>query len=501
MPLRHAATLAAVDLGSNSFHLLVARAHRGQLHVLDRLRERVALADGLDKKKRLTPAAMERALWCLERFGQRLRDIPRHAVRAVGTNTLRQATNSREFLARAQRVLGVPIEVIAGLEEARLIYLGVAHSLSTEGSRRKRLVVDIGGGSTECIVGERFEPKIADSLYMGCVTWTRRHFPDGRVDKGRFERAVLAARVELEPIELRYREAGWQRCLGSSGTILAVDAVLRDTGWSDRGITRGGLRKLVEAVVAARDVRRIALPALTPERASVLPGGLAILAAVFQAFEVEQMTASSGALREGLLHDLIGRFRHEDVREQSVRHACERLSVDMNHARRVERTAIAAFRQVAEDWGLDDEARRHLAWAARLHEIGLSVAHAGYHKHGAYLVENADLAGFSRPEQMLLAALIRSHRRKLDAEVFEGVPGTEAHDALRLCALLRLAVVLNRGRSPRALPRFTLEDRRKGLELALPARWLDRHPLTHADLEDEAVHLEGAGIRLRLVVT
>lgn len=497
MPRRSGSTLAAVDLGSNSFHLLVAQAHQGHLHVLDRLRERVALAEGLDRRKRLTAEAQGRALACLERFGQRLRDIPPDAIRAVGTNTLRQAGNAHDFLLRARETLGVPIEVVSGLEEARLIYLGVAHSLSDEGARRRRLVVDIGGGSTECVVGERFEPLLADSLFMGCVAWTARFFPGGRLRRERFERAVLAARLELEPIALRYRSANWHRCLGSSGTILAVDSVLRDSGWSDRGITRRGLDRLVDALVQARDVRHVSLPALTSERASVLPGGLAILVAVFEAFEIAQMTASSGALREGLLHDLLGRFRHDDARERSVSLACARLSVDLAHARRVERTALRIFDQAGEAWDLDEEARRHLAWAARMHEIGLSVAHAGHHRHGAYLVENSGLAGFSRAQQQLLAALIRCHRRKIDLELLGAMSALTARQAIRLCALLRIAVLLNRSRSPRALPRLTAAAKGKRLTLGFPAGWLARHPLTRADLEIEAGHLRPAGVALR----
>ena len=490
--------LAAVDLGSNSFHLLIARSIDGNLRVIDRLRDRVALAGGLDGRKRLSASTQRRALVTLERFGQRLASLPHESIRAVGTNTLRQAANAPEFLERACRALGTTIEVISGQEEARLIYVGVAHSMASERRGKRRLVVDIGGGSTECIVGVGDEPRLTESLYMGCVAWTQKYFPKGQLRRGAFERAVLAARVELEPIELRFRKASWDRAIGSSGTILAVDAVLRDTGWSTRGITRQGLRRLTEAALAARDVRSLTLPGLTTERALVLPGGLAILVALFDAFGIEQMTASTGALREGLLHDLVGRIRHEDARDRSVRGLCERLSVDGDHARRVERTALNLFDQIANDWKLDGDARLHLAWAARLHEAGLSVAHAGFHKHGAYLAEHSDLAGFSRSGQQLVATLIRCHRRKIPLGVVTGLSGMEPRATARLCALLRLAALFNRNRSVRPLPKIEAKAAGRSLHLRLPKGWLSSHALTAADLEEEVNLLRPLSLTLRV---
>lgn len=491
----HRSLLAAVDLGSNSFHMVVARRAGGHLHVLDRLRERVALAEGLDAKQRLSADAQARALACLARFGQRLRDLPEGAVRAVGTNTLRVASGSGEFLARCERKLGHRIEIISGREEARLVYLGVAHALGEEPGRR-RLVVDIGGGSTECVIGEGFDPVEADSFFMGCVTFTSRFFADGAITRKRLERAMLAARLELEPIERRYRARGWSRAIGSSGTVLAIEAILRDSGWSEGGITRSGLERLREAVMRARRVDRLALPSLTAERAGVLPAGLAILLAVFEAFGLQRMTASSGALREGLLHDLVGRIRLEDARENAVEVAWERWHVDVEHARRVEREALHLLRAVEAAWPADARMRSALSWAARLHEVGLSVAWAKHHEHGAYLVRHSHLPGFSRDEQELVASLISAHRRKLSAESLQGQRLLPVRDALRLAVLLRLAVRLHRSRSPRALPRYRFEARGKRVSVAFPKGFLGAHPLTREDLEEESAQLADAGFRL-----
>jgi len=489
--------VAAVDLGSNSFHMVVARMVNGQPILVDRLRERVALAEGLDDKKRLTPGMQAKALEAMHRFGQRLRDMPRGSVRAVGTNTLRQARNTRAFLVRARRALGHPIEVISGREEARLIYGGVAHSLADDPG--KRLVVDIGGGSTECIIGERFEPLATDSLYMGCVTFSLRFFPKGEIGRKRMDEAVIAAQREVAPLEQHYRALGWERAVGASGTILAIESILRAKGWSERGITAGGLRKLRKVVVDARRTQALHFPGMPAERAGVLPGGLAILIAIFESLQIERMSITTGSLREGLLYDLLGRMRHEDARERTIRQFTQRYHVDNEQAGRVEHTALACLEQVARRWGLrDPEHRRLLTWAARVHEMGLSVNYSGYHKHGAYIAEHADMPGFSREDQQVLAALVGGHRRKLPMEVFRELPPARSRDALALCVLLRLAVTLNRIRSAREVPAPRLSAQGHRLRLRFPRGWLRQHPLTRADLDEEAALLRTAGVRLQV---
>jgi exopolyphosphatase / guanosine-5'-triphosphate,3'-diphosphate pyrophosphatase len=488
--------LAAVDLGSNSFHMVLARLIAGELHVLERMREMVQLGAGLDRRGRLRTTVQRRALACLERFGQRLRAMPPGTVRVVGTNALRRARDAEAFVGQAELALGHPIEVISGHEEARLIYLGVAHSLARSGERR--LVVDIGGGSTELIIGEGFDAIHMESLRLGCVSMTAEYFASGAITRTAMTRAGLAARLELEPVEVRFRELGWRTATGASGTILAAAEVARAAGWSEGDLTRAALHKLREELLAAGHVDKLALPGLRAERAAIFPGGLAVLQAAFEALGIERLGVSDGALREGLLYDLLGRIRHEDVRDRTIRGLSARYQVDTGHAARVEHTALACLGQVAPDWGLRAEGDADvLSWAARLHEIGLAVAHSGYHRRGAYIVEHSDLAGFSREEQRLLAALIRVHRRKLPRDAFAGLPAAQAERALRLCVLLRLAVHLHHSRTDQPLPALRLSVTGRGLRLRFPRGWLAQHPLTQADLAQEVKYLSAAGVAFR----
>jgi exopolyphosphatase/guanosine-5'-triphosphate,3'-diphosphate pyrophosphatase len=486
--------LAAVDLGSNSFHLVIARVIRGDVRILDRLRDTVRLAAGLGHDQRLDEVAQLRALQTLEQFGQRLRDIPALGVRAVGTSTLRKASNATDFLAQARLALGHPIEIVSGREEARLIYLGVAHSIADDPGRR--LVVDIGGGSTECILGERFETLLTDSLDMGCVSYSARFFADGVISKEALRAAETAARLEMQPMERRYRSMGWEFAIGASGTVGAISEVLRLQGWASRGISKTGLDKLAKYLLSVGRVGKIELEGLRPDRAQVLPAGVAILRALFEGLEIRKMSHASGALREGVLYDLVGRIRHEDVRDRTIAAMAERWHIDAEQAGRVEKTALLLLRQANKAWQLDEErARQLLTWASRLHEVGLAVAYSGHHKHGAYLIANSDMPGFSRDEQSLLAELIRTHRRKL-ASLFRDLPPLRSELALRLAMLLRLAVLLCRSRSSRPLPPLTLLADAQRLVLALPQKWLDDHPLVAADLDGERQELADLGMTL-----
>lgn len=492
-------TVAGVDLGSNSFHMIVARVDSEQLLLVDRMRERVRLASGLDAERVLSADAMERALTCLTRFGERVRELPQGAVRAAGTNTLRQAKNSAVFLERARQALGHPIEIIAGREEARLIYLGVSHSVPHEPGNR--LVIDIGGGSTECILGEGFESIATESLFMGCVSWSTRFFPKGALDREAFRRAETAAMLELQSIAQRYRALTWQACYGSSGTVLAIAELLQKSGWWERGITRKGLKKLRAALCDAGQVGRIQLPGLDPERAPVLPGGLAILMAAFKSLGIESMSPASGALREGLLYDLLGRIRHEDVRERSIRLLATRFRVDLEQAARVERTALYCLEQAAVDWGLDrDEAAKYLTWAARLHELGLDISHTGYHKHGAYIVENADMPGFSKNEQQVLAFVIHAHRRKVPTEALAPLAQAQRDFALKISVLFRIACCLHGSRSTEPLPEFQLTASKNSVRVCFPSAWFQGTPLTRADFEEDRARLQAAGIGLEISV-
>ncbi len=495
MPAR-AKQLAAVDLGSNSFHMMIARVRGGQLELIDRLKERVQMAAGFDEANNLTDEAMARGLACLERFGQRLADLDSVDVRAVGTNTLRKAKNAAEFVDRAEVALGHPIDIISGHEEARIIYLGVAHSLADDVGRR--LVIDIGGGSTEFIIGERFEPKRVQSVHVGCVSHTLRFFSDGRLRREAFREATTAARVEIETFEREFRRTGWVSAVGSSGTVTAIDEILRANGWSEMGITRAGLRQLREHLIGVGRLSKLNLPGLSPERVHVLPAGLSILQGAFKSLKIDRMSVSPGAMREGLLYDTIGRNTHEDVRVRTVESLVERYAIDRRHASCVESTALRGLDQVAIPWNLHHpDLRGMLSWACRLHEVGLSLSYSGYHKHGAYIVANSDMAGFSRGAQHHLAALIESHRRRFKPALAEQLRAlTDGEDGVRLAVLLRLAVTLNRSRDPQPLPPFQITAAGGAVELKFVPGWLEKHPLTRADLANERDYLQAAGYEL-----
>jgi exopolyphosphatase/guanosine-5'-triphosphate,3'-diphosphate pyrophosphatase len=479
-------SFAAVDLGSNSFHLVIARDDAGDMAVVDRMRDMVQLALGLDKKQRLTGRARCEALECLSRFGERIGHMPRGNVRAVGTNTLRRARNAAEFLVEAEAALGHPIETISGVEEARLIYIGVTHGQTDPASRR--LVIDIGGGSTELIVGEAFTPLAMESLYLGCASMTRDAFPDGKITPKRWDAAVLAALQEFEPVQSAFQAFGWTQAVGASGTVRSVAHVSREAGWIEDEITPKSLRKLRDALIEAGHVDAIAT--LSERRGRVFPGGAAILTAAFEALSIKGMIVSDVALREGLLVDLVGRVREEDARSRSVSALGDRYHVDWKQAASVEQTALSLLSRVETDWSLESpEAPRTMRWAAQLHEIGLDIAHAHYHKHGEYIVRESDLVGFSRDEQLLLATLVRSHRRKFPALAIRELPHRR-RSVERLAILLRLAVVLNRSRSPEYLPEIGVTAEKKELRLSFPDGWLEEHPLVRAGLDQEKRYLE-----------
>jgi exopolyphosphatase / guanosine-5'-triphosphate,3'-diphosphate pyrophosphatase len=489
-------TIAAVDLGSNSFHLIVAKTDEDNFQVVDRMREMVQLAVGMDDDRNLADKAMARAFDCLERFGERLSDLPQSAVRAVGTNALRKARNAFSFLSLAETTLGHGIDVISGHEEARLIYLGVSHGLDDESDLR--MVMDIGGGSTEFILGRRFDPLYTESKHMGCVSLSSACFADGTIDSPRMRGAEIAARQELESMEESFRRIGWDTVIGASGTILSVRDIVIAHGWSEEGITPAALAKLRRAMLDAGHVDKLEFMGLSEERRPVFPGGVAILIAAFEAFGIDSMRVSDSALREGLLYDLLGRIHQEDVRERTVKELAQRYQVDIEQGERVRETAEGLLKQVAESWDLEaEEYRRTLRWAAVLHEIGLSISHSQYHKHGGYLLSNLNMPGFAHGEQRRLAALVRGHRRKMPVGDFGKLPAVHAEAVTRLCALLRLAIMLHRRRSEDSPPPITISAEDRVIRLRYPPEWLDTHALSRADLEQEAVYLKAAAFKLK----
>lgn len=487
-------TLAAIDLGSNSFHLQVGRVEGEQLFYMDAIKESVRLAGGLNANKRLDGASQRRALNCLARFGERLQGMPAGAVRAVGTSALRVAKNAPEFLEKARAALGFEIEIVAGREEARLIYLGVSHSLPL--NPEPRLVVDIGGGSTECIIGSGYEPQDRESLRMGCVVYSNRFFAHGLVDKFSMKAAEIAARIETRivagPV---FAKGAWAEAVGSSGTARALGDICRlnghTSGHSDGAITLDGLRWLREHLIKTGDVGQLDLPGLKPDRRPVIAGGLAIMLAIFEELGVESMTVAQGAMREGILWDLLGRVHDRDMRDVTVSQFQRRYQVDMAQARRVETVALALFQTMRPSAA----AAQRLAWAARLHEIGISIAHSGFHKHGAYILENADMPGFSRRDQVFMALLVRAGRGGLDKL---GLSPAAAEWPIILC--LRLGVLFNMSRSEAVMPAMSLRCEAGACRLSLPADWIEGNPLTRAALDDEVREWgkAAAGLRLEL---
>ena len=490
--------VAAADLGSNSFHLVLGRLESGRLVVVDRIRDIVRLGGGLDTNSNLTPVAQRRALECLQRFGQRLRDVPAQNIRAVGTNTFRKARNIKYFLPEAEKALGHVIEVISGREEARLIYESVSYGLSEQSE--KRLVIDIGGGSTEVIAGSGYTPDIVDSLYIGCVSLTSERFPNGRINHYRMARAEQSAQLEVRAIRHKYVRHGWTRVLGCSGTIRAVGDVLQNLGWGNGNIEREALGRLRKKIVQCKHTTELVDLGFDSTRCEVLPGGFAIVSALFELLDIEYMEVSELALREGVMYDLLGRLRNDDARQRTVQSLIEHWSIDMDHARRVQSTALDIYDQIADSWFSNRaDARNLLGWGALLHEIGLSIAHPKYHEHGAYLLEHSDLAGFSRSEQAALATLVRWHRRKMPPNQLGPTTHLPTKVIKRLCVILRLAVLLHRPRTDRVDLKIGCSAKKKRINLGIRHNWLNQHPLTRADLVHEKQNLQEAGIDLRVV--
>jgi exopolyphosphatase/guanosine-5'-triphosphate,3'-diphosphate pyrophosphatase len=489
--------IAAVDLGSNSFRLQVGRVLDDQIYPLDSLKEPVRLASGLTSEKMLDAPSQERALDALGRFGERLRGFQPEAVRVVATNALRVAKNAQAFLPQAEAVLGFPIEIIGGREEARLIYIGAAHSLPL--ANHKRLVVDIGGGSTEFIIGKKVTPLVMESLYMGCVSYTLRFFPDGRIDKKRFRDAELAAAREVQAIASDYQRFGWSEAIGSSGSARAIADLLEMNNLNPggvSGITREGLSTLRALMIRSGSVATLNLDGLRADRQPVLPGGCAIMCAVFSELGIEHMSYADGALRLGVLYDLLGRFHHHDMRDATTLQFMSRYQVDQPQVERVEKTALALLGQLIDIEAPEHESDvRFLKWAVSLHEIGISIAHNSYHKHGAYILNFADMPGFSKKDQARLALLVLGQRGKL--EKLTALPQTDATWRLIFC--LRLAAVLHRSRDDSPLPSFLIKHAAGGYQVELPAEWLVANPLSAAVLADETIAWQriGSGLRIK----
>jgi exopolyphosphatase / guanosine-5'-triphosphate,3'-diphosphate pyrophosphatase len=479
-------TLAVVDMGSNSFRLEIGRVEGDQIYRLDTFRETLRLGAGIDASGALTTEARRVSLACLARFGERIRGLHPSAVRAVATNAFREARNAAAFLPQAERALGFAIDVISGHEEARLIYNGVAHLLPVTDD--PRLVVDIGGGSTEFIIGRGLVPERLESLGIGCVGMTRRFFADGGMTAAAFAMAETVARTEIESIAREFTSPHWRLAYASSGSALALAAILEQNGLSAGGITREGLARLRMHMVRAGHLGRLRLEGMKPERAPVLAAGLAIMNAALAELDVERIDPVGGALRLGVLYDLLGRSIHHDARAATVEQFVARYRIDRDHAQRVARMAVSLYRTAVPS--PDVEELQRLEWAALLHEIGFSVSHSAFHKHGAYILRNADMPGFGMREQEDLALLVLGCRGGL-AKVARML--SDRSRRARVLAL-RLAVLFHHARRPVQCPRIALGVD-ETIRLRLSAHWQRAHPLTTHLLDREVREWNAVGFR------
>ena len=487
--------LAAIDLGSNSFHLIIAKPDFGELKPIHALAEKVQLGETAGKPE-LTAAAIERGLLCLERFKQLIDSTAPSKIRVVGTNALRRAKNRQDFIDPAEQILGVPVDVIYGREEARLIYLGVAHTLSDD--ENTRLVIDIGGGSTEFILGERFEPTRLESLQLGCVTYGQTFFPDGGIDRERFDAAYHRARIEVSHIRRNYHREQWQEAVGSSGTLRAIETLIATAGWRESGIDRDALNQLQKKLLAFKRVEDIDLEGLSETRKGVVTAGLAITMGIFDGLQIQEMRTSAGALREGVIYDLIGRFTHEDVRSRTIVAMQKRYSVDQTVADLVSHRVELLATATRGEWRLSSEEVELLKWAGALHEVGVAVSQKNYSQHSAYLVLNADLPGFAQQDQEIMAALISGLKGKIRPEILDPIAKRRRVSVSRMMVLLRLAVILKHVEVLEQIPELSLSATDDTLTLTYPRAWGNDHPLTIWEVEQSAPAVHKLGITMVL---
>ena len=480
--MSESAFFAAVDLGSNSFRLEIGRAEHGQMRRVEYLKETVRLGGGLDADRKLTPQAIEAGLQCLARFAERLRGFDPQHVRVVATQTLREARNRDAFVQQGSAVLGFPIELIPGNEEARLIYQGVAHLLPREDT--PRLVIDIGGRSTEIILGRGFEVNETVSLRLGSVSWSMEYFPRGVLSAAALRNAEIAAQAVLEEVGTLYPRHAWQQAFGASGTVGAVADILGASGWSSDCVTREGLDWLHKAMLRAGHVEGLNLRALKDDRRMVLPGGVSVLRAVMDTLQIDTLVVAAGALRHGVLFEMLERADHDhDARDQSVQRLARKFGVDNAQAQRVQRVAQHLLQQLHPGESRARPAHRQLGWASALHEIGWAISHSGYHKHSAYVVQHADMLGFAVLELRQLALLVLGHRGKLNkmAEVLDDAEVV----AQLLC--LRLATIFCHARAEPVYDALRLRRHASRLQfqLQVPDDWARAHPQSMHLLREE----------------
>jgi len=490
--------VAALDIGSNSFHLVVARIVAGSVQILHRVKQKVRLAEGLDDDNILSDEAMERGLKMLRIVAESLRGFEPDSVRIVATHTLRKAKNAHHFINAAKDILPYPVEVISGVEEARLIYSGVAHTNHADG---QQLVVDIGGGSTEFVIGEGFNPLICRSLQMGCVSYTKRFFPDGTLKNKAFELAITAAEQELEFIQDKYRKLGWVQCVGTSGTIRSLFTLCQQDKPNDHDIpvTLKSLRNLMKQFISAGHIDKLSYPDLTEDRRVVIAGGLAILIAVFKALEIDTLVYSPAALREGVIYQMEDELHHADIRGRTASSLATRYDVDTAQATLVLNTSLNLFSHAEKAWKLKHhDFKSMLGWAALLHEVGIQINSRGVQRHSAYILANVDMPGFTQEQQELLATLVRFHRKKVRANDLPNFSLYDLAAVKKLIALLRIGALLNIKRQEGFLPDIEIEVDKNGLSLTFPKDWLEEKPILAADLVRESAYWKALDLTLSI---
>jgi len=493
---RDANLYAALDIGSNSFHLVIARMLAGSMQIVQKVKHKVRLADGLDDKQILSDDAIQRGIATLQSMAESMQGLDPAHVRVVATHTLRRAKNAREFLRQAKAVFPFRIEIISGPEEARLIYGGIANTTQTEG---KRLVVDIGGGSTEFALGADFAPLVCKSVQMGCVSYQQRFFEDGEITSKRFNRAVTAARQEVELVVNNLKRHKWETSIGASGTIRAISAVIAGVQEleSEVSITFEDLSKLIKTCVEKGHADKLDFTGLTEDRRPVFAAGLSILYAVFKSLSLKQMQTSSAALREGVLYEIQNDDNRSDIRERTAQSLATRYDVDTQYAQKVWSNCLAIYEKVYVAWDIDDLELRHLLeWSALLHEVGLQINSRGVQRHSSYIIEQSDLPGFSQEQQKLISILVRFHRKKIKLTEIPTFANYSEKRVYALLCVLRLGVLLNINRQETMLPEFTIAASKGSIALAFPADWFDSSPLLLADIYQEAAYLESTDIVL-----
>ena len=495
--VRDTSKIAALDIGSNSFHLVVARVVAGSVQILHRVKQKVRLAQGLSSDYYLDDEAQKRGLDALNVVAESLQDFPPENVRIVATYTLRKAHNAKAFIRAARDILPYPIEVIGGAEEARLIYLGVAHTNHDDG---QRLVVDIGGGSTEFIIGQGFEPKMLRSLQMGCVSYTKIFFKNDELKSKSFDRAITAAQQELEMIDKAYLRAGWKTCIGTSGTIRNIIQIAQNESVKDSEgkVTLTQLTRLMKVCCEAGSVDKLQISQMSEDRKPVFAAGLAILIAIFKSLNIDSMVFSPAALREGVLYEMETQLTRPDVRQRSAESVATRYDVDVEQAQRVHSVTMGIYQSCKDDWNIaNKEPKGLLGWSALLHEVGLQINAHGTQRHSAYILHNIDLPGFNQEQQTLMATLVRYYRKKIrpgDIPDFTLLPSEQVY---KLIAILRLGVLLNIKRQDDILPNIEIKVKNNSIRLTFPDGWLENKPIFSADLTNEAQYIQALDLQLR----